>query len=198
MTIWFLLLKMKCLNPQRKCRYCISLIKPLFYYGISFYEGRQDVHVELNVDAWGKGSRERPTTCSHKVPPFIWHACQTFTLKYAGKWAKTHSSCTLSLSMHLLPRLRTPVHQLSRQQPPPTSPHSESLTHMLLKIFSFSLLNTIKLIETEILGSAKPTVGTNIPCTKNLQFIKLSTSLTDCLLSCEYNRTLLVPHYTQE
>lgn len=114
------------------------------------------------------------------------------------KMSKTHSSCTLCISMHLLPRLRTPVHQLSRQQSPPTSTHSESLTHMLLKIFSFSLLNTIKLIETEILGTAKPTVGTNIPCTENLQFIKLSTSLTDCLLSCEYNRTLLVPHYTQE
>lgn len=197
MTIWFLLLKMKCLNPQRKCLYYIRLIKPLFYYGISFYEGRH-VHAELNVDAWGKGGRERPTTCSHKVPPFIWHACQTFILKYAGKMSKTHSSCTLCTSVHLLPGLRTPMHQLSRQQPPPTSTHSKSLTHMLLKIFSFSLLNTIKLIETEILGSAKPTVGTNIPCTKNLQFIKLSTSLTDCLLSCKYNRTLLVPHYTQE
>lgn len=114
------------------------------------------------------------------------------------KMSTTHSSCTLCIAVRLLPRLRTPVHQLSRQQPPPTSTHSESLTHMLLKILSFSLLNTIKLIETEILGSAKPTVGTNIPCTKNLQFIKLSTSLTDCLLSCEYNRTLLVPHYTQE
>lgn len=151
--------------------------------------------VELNVDAWGKPGRGRPTTCSHKVPPFIWHACQTFVLKYAGKWAR-HRARAYCITVRLLPRLRTPVHQLSRQQPPPTSTHSESLTHMLLKIFSFSLLNTIKLIETEIWGSAKPTVGTNIPCTKNLQFIKLSTSLTDCLLSCEYNRTLLVPHYT--
>lgn len=95
MTIWFLLLKMKCLNPQRKCLYCISLIKPLFYYGISFYERRQDVHVELNADAWGKGGRERPTTCSHKVPPLIWQACQTFILKYAGKWARpsAHAHC---------------------------------------------------------------------------------------------------------
>lgn len=190
---------MKCLNPQRKCLYCISLIKPLFYYGIFFYEGRQDVHVELNVDAWGKGSRETPTTCGHKVPPFIWHAHQTFISKYARKWARHIAPApSLYISTHLLPMLRTPVHQLSKQQLPPTSTHSESLTHMLLKIFSFSLLNTIKLIETEILGSAKPTVGTNIPCTKNLQFIKLSTSLTDCLLSCEHNRTLLVPHYTQE
>lgn len=121
-----------------------------------------------------------------------------FHTEICWKMSKTHSSCTLRISVHLLPRLRAPVHQLSRQQPPPTSTHSESLTHMLLKIFSFSLLNTIKLIETEILGSAKPTVGTNIPCTKNVQFIKLSTSLTDCLLSCEYNKTLLVPHYTPE
>lgn len=97
MTIWFLLLKMKCLNPQRKRLYCISLIKPLFYYGICFYEGRQDVHEHLNVDARGKGGRERPTTCSHRVPPFIWHVCQTFILIYAGKWAKTHSLCTLQI-----------------------------------------------------------------------------------------------------
>ena len=138
-----------------------------------------------------KDSPPAATKCHH-----LQRACQTFS-ETCWKVSRTHRSCPL-YSRALAPRLRTPVHQLSRQQPPPTSTHSESLTHMLLKIFSFSLLNTINLIETEILGSAKPTVGTNIPCTKNLQFIKLSTSLTDCLLSCEYNRTLLVPHYTEE
>jgi len=148
---------------------------------------------------WMHGEKqggEGPTTCSHKVPPFA--TCMSnLCSETCWKVSRTHRSCPL-YSRALAPRLRTPVHQLSRQQPPPTSTHSESLTHMLLKIFSFSLLNTINLIETEILGSAKPTVGTNIPCTKNLQFIKLSTSLTDCLVSCEYNRTLLVPHYTEE
>lgn len=195
MTIWFLLLKMKCLNPQRKRFYCISLIKPLFYYAICFYEGRQDVHMDLNVDAWGKEGIGRPavTKCHHlydtHVRPLSWNMLGN---------EQRHTACAHCRSVPFLPRLRTPVHQLSRQQPPPTSTHSESLTHMLLKIFSFSLLNTIKLIETEILGSARPTVGTNIPCTKNLQFIKVSASLTDCPPSYKYNRTLLVPHHTQE
>jgi len=72
------------------------------------------------------------------------------------KMSKTRSSRTLSIYVHLLPRLRTPLHQLSRQQPPPTSTHSESLTHTLLKIFSFSLLNTIKLIEMKFWAVQNP------------------------------------------
>lgn len=159
-------------------------------------EDRMCMQIWMWMHAEKEAEKDRPpaaTKCHHLydmcVRPLSWYMLEN---------EQRYTACAHCRSVPLLPRLRTPVHQLSRQQPPPTSTHSESLTHMLLKIFSFSLLNTIKLIETEILGSAKPTIGTNIPCTKNLQFIKVSTSLTDCLLSCECNRTLLVPHYTQE
>lgn len=193
MTIWFLLLKMKCLNPQRKRLYCISLIKPLFLLWYLFLWGKTGCACGSERGCMQK-RRQRKTNHLHN----IYMTCVRPLSRNMLENEQRHTACAHCRSVPLLPSLRTPVHQLSRQQPPPTSTHSESLTHMLLKIFSFSLLNTIKLIETEILGSAKPTVGTNIPCTKNLQFIKVSTSLTDCLLSCEYNRTLLVPHYTQE
>lgn len=76
MTIRFLLLKMKCLNPQRKGLYCISLIKPLFYYGICFYEGRQDVHADLKCGCMRK-TRKRKTDHLQPQSATIYMTCMS-------------------------------------------------------------------------------------------------------------------------